>query len=237
MVERLPRVPVTTRPVSANDPDALVSQAQRGDRRAFQALFLRHRSDVTRLVHRMMGHGGDIEDLVQEVFFQVFRSIGDFRGDSKFSTWLHRITVNVVLMARRAAKSRPVFSAEVSDASPHLMPIDSGLAPDEDAHRRLRLQAFQRCIDKLTDKKRTVFILHELEGMPAADISRVVEAPVLTVRTRLFYARKELCELMREEPTLVGLADQMAKARENNESNEPSQAVEQSDSNENEDGQ
>ena len=187
--------------------EELVARFQKGDRAAFRELFTRHRSDVVRLVYRMLGRRNDVEDVVQEVFLQVHRSLRDFRGDAKFSTWLHRVTVNVVLMARRAAKSRPVFTGEL----PEEIRSEDDAWPDEDASRRERLRAFQRCIDKLTEKKRTVFVLHELEGMPAAEIAEVVEAPVLTVRTRLFYARKELAELMQQEPTLAGFAASLAE--------------------------
>src|SRR6476646_9539512 len=92
--------------------DQLVAKAAAGDTAAFRALYLRHRGDVARLVYRMLGARSDLDDVVQEVFFQVFRSLKDFRGQSKFSTWLHRVTVNVVLMHRRAAKSRPTYTEE-----------------------------------------------------------------------------------------------------------------------------
>jgi RNA polymerase sigma-70 factor (ECF subfamily) len=68
-------------------------------------------------------------------------------------------------------------------------------------------------LDRLPEKKRAVFVLHELEGLAPAEIAEIVDAPVLTVRTRLFYARKELCELMRDEPSLVHLASLMAVPR------------------------
>ncbi len=180
---------------------ALVELARLGDHGAFRELFRRHRIAVARLVVRMAGGRADVEDLVQEVFVQVHRSLPDFRGDARFSTWLHRVTVNVVLMARRAAKSRPTLDGEVS---PHL--ASDAVWPDGDADRRERMRAFQRCVDALPEKKRTVFILHDLEGMTAAEIGEVVDAPPMTVRTRLFYARRELCERMKEEPHLVGFA-------------------------------
>jgi RNA polymerase sigma-70 factor (ECF subfamily) len=185
------------------DSSDLLERCRQGDQAAFRQLFLLYSPTVLRLVARMLGRRADVEDTVQEVFLQVHRSLKDFRGDAKFSTWLHRVTVNVVLMARRAAQSRPVFAAAPPDDALH----DDGLWPDEDAARRLRLRAFQRCIDRLPDKKRVVFILHELEGLPAAEIAEIVGAPVLTVRTRLFYARQELAELMRQEPTLCALAE------------------------------
>lgn len=188
-----------------DDPRELIARCQAGDRAAFRELFRRHRQDVLRLVYRMLGPRSDVEDVVQDVFLQVHRSLPDFRGDAKFSTWLHRVTVNVVLMARRAAKSRPVYAEEPSDDVTRA----SGPWPDEDAARHERMRAFQRCLDQITEKKRTVFVLHELEGMAAAEIATVVEAPVLTVRTRLFYARKELADLMRGEPTLASFAAEL----------------------------
>ena len=197
-----------TRVVEAGDSEELVSRCQSGDRTAFRDLFRRHRTDVARLVQRMMGPTADLDDVVQEVFFQVHRSIKDFRGQARFSTWLYRVTVNVVLMQRRAAKSRPILV----EAPEGLTPSSTGLAPDDDAARRARVQAFARLLERLSEKKRAVFVLHELEGLSAAEISEIVDAPVLTERTRLFYARKELSEMLRDEPSLAALADDLAGA-------------------------
>jgi len=191
--------------LAAADIDVLVARAQRGDRWAFTELFRRHRADVARLVYRMMGPSADMEDIVQEVFLQVHRSIGEFRGQAKFSTWLHRVTVNVVLMARRAARSRPVLTGE----APTEYEPDAGLPPDEDAMRRRRIEAFRRLIDRLPEKKRDVFLMHEIAGMSPAEIAEKVKAPVLTVRTRLFYARRELEAMIREEPALAQLAEEL----------------------------
>jgi RNA polymerase sigma-70 factor (ECF subfamily) len=133
----------------------------------------------------------------------VFRSLKDFRGQAKFSTWLHRVTVNVVLMHRRSARSRPVLTEELPG---EIVADDGQTLPDEDVDRLERMRAFQRLLSKLADKKRVVFVLHELEGMSPAEIADVVGAPVLTVRTRLFYARRELEAMLSEEPTLAALA-------------------------------
>ena len=187
------------------DLDELVKRSQRGDTVAFTELFRRHRGDVARLVFRMLGPTADAEDVVQEVFLQVHKSLAEFRGQAKFTTWLHRVTVNVVLMVRRAARSRPVFAGEpLADHEP-----DRRLLPDEDTARLQRIAAFRRLLDRLPEKKRTVFILHELEGMAPSDIAEIVDAPVLTVRTRLFYARRELADMMRDEPTLAQLAQDL----------------------------
>lgn len=187
---------------TSGDHDALLRRAAAGDAAAFREVFLRHRSDVARLVYRMVSSQADLEDVVQEVFVQVFRSLKDFRGQSKFTTWLHRVTVNVVLMHRRSAKSRPVLTAE----QPTELVADERMAlPDEEAERAERLRAFDRLLRRLADKKRIVFVLHELEGLSPSEISDIVAAPVLTVRTRLFYARRELEEMLKDEPALAGL--------------------------------
>jgi RNA polymerase sigma-70 factor (ECF subfamily) len=181
--------------------DPLVSRAAAGDTAAFRKIYERHRADVARLAYRMLGPRADLEDLIQEVFVQVYKSLRDFRGQSKFSTWLHRVTVNVVLMHRRSARSRPIFTEE----APGDMIRSDGVAPDEDAERRERMRAFGRLLARLPEKKRVVFILHELEGLPPSEIARVVGAPILTVRTRLFYARRDLEAMLGDEPALAGL--------------------------------
>ena len=192
------------------DPNDVLERAKNGDREAFRELFRRHRADVARLAFRMLGNQTDLEDVVQEVFLQVHRSLADFRGQSKFTTWLHRVTVNVVLMNRRAARSRPVFAVEALEDDD----LEGGRRPDEEASRNERMAAFRRVLERLPEKKRTVFVLHEIEGLLPAEISEIVDAPVLTVRTRLFYARRELCELMQAEPSLIHLAKTLSEDRE-----------------------
>jgi RNA polymerase sigma-70 factor, ECF subfamily len=186
---------------------SLVERCQRGDAAAFRELFLEHRQDVARLAQRMLGRRTDLEDIVQEVFLQVHRSIRDFRHGARFSTWLYRVTVNVVLMHRRAAKSRPVFN----EAPEHSAAVDHRPGADEQVERERRVHAFHRLLDRLSDKKRLVFVLHELEGLAPGEIAKIVGSPVLTVRTRLFYARRELLALLAEEPSLAGLAAELSE--------------------------
>lgn len=200
-----PSRPSGTRPHMSED-EGLLRRAGAGDAAAFREIFLRHRGDVSRLVYRMLSAPSDLEDVVQEVFVQVFRSLKDFRGQSKFSTWLHRVTVNVVLMHRRSAKSRPVLTEE---APSDVVADERQLLPDEDAERAERMRAFQRLLARLPDKKRVVFVLHELEGLAPAEIAEIVGAPILTVRTRLFYARRELEAMLAEEPALASVVERV----------------------------
>ena len=198
--EREPARPVAVK-ILRVETLGLVERCQQGDAEAFRELFRAHRQDVTRLAQRMLGQGSELEDIVQEVFLQVHRSIRDFRHGARFSTWLYRVTVNVVLMHRRSAKSRVVFS----EAPEHITAIEPRAGADEELERRRRVQAFHRLLERLSDKKRVVFVLHELEGLAPGEIAKIVGSPVLTVRTRLFYARRELLALLAEEPSLAGL--------------------------------
>ena len=186
--------------------DELVRRSRAGDRAAFTQLYREHRQSIARLVFRMTGRSNEIEDTVQEVFLQAYRSLGDFRGQSKFSTWLHRVAVNVVLMARRAQRNRPsVIDLPLeTERSP-----DSRLLLDEDASRLRRVAAFRSLLEKIPEKKRVVYILHDIEGLSPTEIATIVDAPVLTVRTRLFYARRELIKLMRRDPVLAQLVDEI----------------------------
>ena len=130
--------------VPLTDEERLVARAATGDDAAFRALYERHRVDVARLAYRMLGPCSDLDDVVQEVFVQVYRSLRDFRRQSKLSTWLHRVTVNVVLMHRRSARSRPALTHDpVADAT-----AASDARPDEDAERRERVRAFARLLAK-----------------------------------------------------------------------------------------
>lgn len=200
--------PAERRSFMSDDEEGLISKAAAGDTASFRTLYQRHRGDVGRLVYRMLGARNDLDDVVQEVFFQVYRSLKDFRGQSKFTTWLHRVTVNVVLMHRRSARSRPVYAEE---APPDATPDQHTVGPDEDTDRRERMRAFSRLLDRLAEKKRIVFVLHELEGVSPTEIAKIVGAPVLTVRTRLFYARRELEAMLGDEPALASLKASFSK--------------------------
>jgi RNA polymerase sigma-70 factor (ECF subfamily) len=190
------------------DPDAaLIARAREGDTAAFRQIFQQHRQDVSRIVHRMLGPSADVEDVVQEVFLNVYRSLPSFRGESKFSTWLYRLSTNVTRMHLRRGRSRPRFAdVEVPEAPRDSAPPDG---PLEQIERAERVRALYRLLDRLSDKKREVLVLHDLEGVPAKEIAEIASIPVLTVRTRLFYARKELYAALAEEPSLRGVMEQL----------------------------
>jgi RNA polymerase sigma-70 factor (ECF subfamily) len=193
---------------AAEEDRDLVRRCRGGDERAFERLFLRHRSPMTGLVYRMLGPSPELEDLVQEVFIQVLRSLGSFRDEARFSTWLYRVALNVVLMHRRASGRRPRL-VEEEHAAPA---VDGAPSAHEVLETRQRVAAFYALLARLSDKKRTVYVLHELEGLTPARIAEVVQAPVLTVRTRLFYARRELAGWLEEDPALAAELAEFSEA-------------------------
>ena len=197
---------------SMSEESELIARAAKGDTAAFRALYQRHRSDVARLVYRMLSGSADVEDVVQEVFVQVYRSLKDFRGQSKFSTWVHRVAVNVVLMHRRAARSRPTYTEEL----PHDHTVDEHtVLPDEDAERRARVRVVRKACSRSspTRSARSSFFTSSKASRRKRSPT-IVGAPVLTVRTRLFYARRELEALMATEPRLAALRGTFAREKE-----------------------
>lgn len=190
-------------------PDPLVQRAQQGDRAAMEELFRRHREDVSRIVFRFLGPSPDLEDVVQEAFIQMFRSIERFEGHSKFSTWMYRLVSNVAKMHLRAQGSRPkLASGEAQDAHTALQMDEDQLPPDSGTEQRARLRALYRHVNALSEKKREALVLHDFEGLSAGDIAEVTETPVMTVRTRLFYARKEIYAALAADPLFADASSQ-----------------------------
>jgi RNA polymerase sigma-70 factor (ECF subfamily) len=183
--------------------DPLIKRAQQGDARALRELFERYRGDVARIAFRVLGPTPDLEDVVQEAFVQLYRSLASYQGNARFSTWLFRVVTNVARMHRRRERARP----QLESASRDQLERHAGASgrPDAAAERSERLRALYRHLEVLSDRKRTVLVLHDLAGLPAAEIAEIVGAPVLTVRTRLFYARKELYAALAADPELAEL--------------------------------
>ncbi len=194
--------PVATEPASDRPAlDALVGRAAQGDRSAQRALFSELRPRIVRHVSFLLRRRAEVDDVVQEVFLEIFRSLRSFEGRSSFSTWVHRITVRATYRhMRRHWKGAPPPEAE-ADADLAEPPAEAD--PARGAEVRDRHARVLRILDQLSPKKRMVLVLHDLEGVEAAEIAKLVGAPVLTVRTRLFYARKELAAAARSDPALA----------------------------------
>jgi RNA polymerase sigma-70 factor, ECF subfamily len=186
-------------PVALTEAEA-IRLAQAGNAAAFEFLYQLHGRRVYALCLRMVGNPADAEDLMQEAFLQLFRKIGTFRGESAFSTWLHRMTVNVVLMRLRK-KSLPTDSLEETlepDAENSAPKRDVG-APDLRLTGAVDRVNLERCIEKLPPGYRTVFVLHDVQGYEHNEIAGIMGCSVGNSKSQLHKARTRLRELLQEE--------------------------------------
>jgi RNA polymerase sigma-70 factor (ECF subfamily) len=174
-----------------------IERAKQGDAEAFEFLYNLHKRRVYSLCLRMTGNPASAEDLTQEAFLQLFRKIGTFRGESAFSTWLHRMSVNVVLMQLRK-KNLP------------LVPIDDTMEGDEEGTMRKEPGApderlagsidrlhLQRAVDELPPGYRTIFVLHDVEGFEHNEIASLVGCSIGNSKSQLHKARIKMRELLR----------------------------------------
>ena len=174
---------------------ALAQRAAAGDMPAFEELYERHHRRVYSLCLRMTGNTAEAEDLAQEAFIQLYRKIGSFRGESAFTTWLHRLTVNQVLMHFRKRGVKFEQTTDDGDVptqvvagteNPNQMPIVDRIALD-------------RAIAALPPGYRAVFVLHDIEGHEHEEIARLLGCSVGTSKSQLHKARMKLRTLLRQQ--------------------------------------
>jgi len=173
-----------------------IERAKQGDAEAFESLYHLHKRRVYSLCLRMTGNPASAEDLTQEAFLQLFRKIATFRGESAFSTWLHRMSVNVVLMQLRK-KNLPVVpideTADTDEESPRKEPG----GPDERLTGSIDRLRLQRAVDELPPGYRTIFVLHDVEGYEHNEIAGMIGCSIGNSKSQLHKARLKLRELLR----------------------------------------
>jgi len=175
-----------------------IERAKQGDAEAFQALYDRHKRRVYSLCLRMTANTAEAEDLTQEAFLQLYRKIATFRGESAFSTWLHRLSVNVVLMHLRK-KGLPVVSLEETTqggGEEDTPKKDFGAEDVALAGSIDRLQ-LQRAVDSLPPGYRTIFVLHDVQGYEHNEIAGIVGCSIGNSKSQLHKARMKLRDLLK----------------------------------------
>jgi RNA polymerase sigma-70 factor (ECF subfamily) len=165
-----------------------VRLAQQGDQAAFAQLYAAHAGRVYALCLRLAGDAVEARRLTQDVFVRAWERLRLFRGDSAFSSWLHRLAVNVVLADRRAALRRLRRVVTATDA-----PVHDGAARQEWSPERLDLE---RAIAELPPGARAVFVLHEIEGYAHEEIAALTGIAVGTSKAQLHRARRLLREAL-----------------------------------------
>ena len=182
---------------SPGNDEALVSRAAAGDEAAFEDLVRRHQERVYRLAWRLTGDEADAADVLQETFLQVFRHLGEFRGEARFTTWLFRVVTNAALMRRRARARRPADSLDAflprfdaggrHAATPAQLQVTSQV--EELLDRKTLAERAISGIARLPDAYRDAFVLRDLEELPTAEVASALGIAPDAVRQRVHRAR------------------------------------------------
>lgn len=183
----------------------LVKRAQNGEGRAFDVLTERYRQRVTHLVYRYVGDTDTAMDLVQDIFFKIFRNLVKFKGESKFSSWMFRIAVNDCIDYKRRLKVRKEQSLETFQeygfdvADPH---GDNDIEANfETARDRERVQ---QALTDLPPKQKAVVVMKVYEDMTFDEIAEVLDQPVSTIKSRLYKALNNLGSTLRRNQIIEG---------------------------------
>lgn len=164
-----------------------VQAAAKGDRAAFRLLVLEHSHAMFRVAWRLVNDEGQAEDIVQEAFIKAWRKLGDFRMESSFKSWLHRITVNTAMDTLRKRSRRQSFEQEATEFET----LDHGVMPRHDAQIDISRQA-GRALQKLTEVERAALMLRHYEGHSIREIAQMLELTGDACKQTIFRAVKKM---------------------------------------------
>jgi len=178
-----------------------INRVKSGDTQAFERLYQNHKRRVFSLCLRMLGDYAIAEDLTQEAFMLAFRRLSSFRGDSAFSTWLHRIAVNTVLMHIRQSKSRITLQLSIDElnTTEEESPRETIGAADQQLAYSIDRLALIHAIDQLAPGYRIIFVLHDIEGYNHQEIAEMLGCSVGNTKSQLHKARMRMRSLLHGE--------------------------------------
>lgn len=189
---------------------SLIQRAQAGDEEAFATLYQLHKKRVYSVCLQMSRDMSDAEDLTQEAFLQVFRSVNSFRGDSAFSTWLYRIAVNTVLMKLRRRKHPPLVSLDEPVSAESSVKRDVGKA-DPSLSGAVDRLALRRALADLPAGCRRIFDLHEVEGYQHHEIAELLRCSIGNSKSQLHKAKLKMREVLLPKKASVRQLSREAK--------------------------
>jgi len=194
----------------ASTDEELVARSMGGDLDSFNQLVLRWERPIYALAYRMLGREDDARDVAQEAFLRAFRSLGGFKGQAKFSSWLYRITVNICRdWIRRQRRAPFVETPEGVDVVELAADRGPAVHPDDVVARNDMVRRVVRAMDSLSEEQRTVIVLKEYQGLTFQEIADLIGCPLSTVKTRLYQG----LTVLRRELERGGIADGTAAAR------------------------
>jgi len=174
----------------------LVRRSQAGDTAAYEELIRRYHGKIYGLVYSMTSSREDAEDLAQEVFVKAWKALGHFREQSGFYTWIYRIALNRTINFRKRRNRRQTVDFDEFDPDIKTAESYREFSSKGSVLRKMSLGEFQEKMNaallKLSEKHRAVVVMHDVQEMPHADIAKVMHCSEGTVRSRLFYAHKQL---------------------------------------------
>ena len=173
----------------------LVQEVRSGSRRAFTELMRRHQRRVYWTARRLVGNHDDAEDVAQEAFVKAYLSLGDFRGDSSFFTWLYRIAVNLSLNALR--KRQLITYVRESELMRRVIP--GGHDPEEETQHRETESRLQQAVERLPEKQKAVFVLRFYDELPYEEIALLLRTSVGGLKANYHHALRKVQEMMRDE--------------------------------------
>ncbi len=189
---------------SHSDETETLARAQAGDHYAFAQIYSLHKRRIYSLCLRMVGSIAEAEDLTQEVFLQLHRKISTFRGDSAFSTWLHRMAINVVLMHLRRKGLSLISLDEAMEPVPEEGPGRSFGAPDLTQAGAIDRLALESAVANLPAGYRLIFVLHDIEGYEHNEIASMLDCSIGNSKSQLHKARLKLRDTLRTYPRQEG---------------------------------
>ena len=176
-----------------------IDGAKKGDARSFEELYDLHKRRVYSLCLRMTGNVAEAEDLTQEAFLQLYRKVATFRGESAFSTWLHRLSVNVVLMHLRKKGLPEVSLEQTLDPNPEEGPKKEIGTADLALKGAIDRVNLERAIARLSPGYRTIFVLHDVEGYEHNEIAEMMGCSIGNSKSQLHKARLKLREILKRQ--------------------------------------
>lgn len=201
--------------MTREEEDILIAQVQDGDNSSFEKLVIENQTKVYNLALRMVGNAEDAYDMSQEAFIKAYNSLAFFRGESRFSVWLYRLTTNVCLdflrsQGRKQHGSLTYMSDEDDDKELEIP--DDRFSPETLVEKKELREAVNRGLLSLPKEYRAILLLREIDGLSYEEIAEALSLEEGTVKSRIFRARKRLCAILTSDGNFsYGLSSKKAK--------------------------
>ena len=186
--------------------DLLIKRAQSGDVAAFEALIEAYEQKVFHIAYRMAGNPDDAADMAQEILLKIFRNVGKFKGESKFSTWVYRVATNTCLDELKKAKRKAAYSLdeefETEEGQLGVEVADTAPTPEQRVEGQEIRDAITEAISRLSEEHRQIIILRDINGLTYEEVADILDCSLGTVKSRISRAREQLRKILSQDREL-----------------------------------